>query len=66
MKGAGTNLGFYFGSKLMGKGLNKVLPGAGKSFGEKGYNLGTEILTQGASLKATGAQRLINEQNKKR
>ncbi|WP_370629737.1 hypothetical protein [Flavobacterium sp. NKUCC04_CG] len=65
MKGAGINIGFYLGSKFLEKGLNKALPGAGKSFGEKGFNLGTEILTQGASLKATGAQRVINEQNKK-
>ena len=64
MQGAGINLGFYIGGKLVEKGLNKVLPGAGKKVGEEGFNLGTEILTQGASLKVTGAQKIVNEKLK--
>ena len=66
---AGSNLGFYIGGKVVEKGLNKVLPGAGKKIGQEGFNLGTEILTQGTSLKVMGLQRLYNEKqesNKKK
>ncbi|MDM1046455.1 hypothetical protein HX004_16820 [Myroides sp. 1354] len=39
MRGAGINLGFYIGGKLVEKGLNKVLPRVGKKFGEEGGEL---------------------------
>lgn len=64
MREVGINLGFYIGGKLVEKGLNKVLPGAGKKFGEDGFNLGTEILTQGASLKVSGTQKIVSEKLK--
>ncbi|MDN3708667.1 hypothetical protein QW060_16315 [Myroides ceti] len=66
---AGTAVGFFIGGKVVEKGLNRVLPGAGKKVGEKGFNLGTEIITQGASLKTIGLQRFYNEKqenNKKK
>lgn len=63
-KEAGTGLGFMVGSKLVEKGLNKVLPGAGKKVGQEGFNLGTEILIQGVSLKSTLVQKTVNEKQK--
>lgn len=63
----GNKFGFYVAGRLVEKGLNKVLPGAGKKIGKKGFNLGTEILIQGSKLKVSGAERLtdaIVEKNK--
>jgi|SRR5690554_414071 len=62
---AGSNVGFFLAEKTVSMGLNKVLPGAGKKIGQEGFNLGTEILTQGAHLKLIGTQRLINQEQDK-
>lgn len=43
-------VGFYVAGDLAAKGLNKILPGAGKKIGEEGFNLGIEILTQGTTM----------------
>ncbi|WP_321439000.1 hypothetical protein [uncultured Bacteroides sp.] len=56
----GKKVGFYVAGQLVKKGLNKVLPGAGKKIEKKGFNLGTEILMQGPKLKVSGAERLID------
>ena len=46
---------------LVEKGLNKIVPGYGKKIGEKGFELGTEILTQGTKLKLSGAERITDK-----
>jgi hypothetical protein len=43
------------------KGLNKVLPGAGKKIGEEGFEIATEILTQGAGAKIMATERLYTK-----
>lgn len=53
-------IGFYASSKLIKFGLNKVLPGGGAELGQKGFNLGTEIITQGAELKVSGIERVVD------
>ena len=49
------------GEKLVGMGLNKVLPGYGKKIGEEGFDLGTEVIRQGVNLKLSGAERLTDK-----
>lgn len=49
------------GEKLVGIGLNKVLPGYGKKIGEEGFDLGTEVIRQGVNLKLSGAERLTDK-----
>ena len=61
LQGAGTNVGFMVADKLVEKGLNKILPGAGKAVKDADFNLGTEILTQGAGLKVMAAERVVNK-----
>ena len=46
---------------MVEKGLNKIVPGYGKKIGEKGFELGTEILTQGTKLKLSGAERITDK-----
>ena len=41
--------------------LGKILPGYGKKIGEKGFDLGTEIVTQGTHLKETMVERTVDE-----
>ena len=55
--------GFIYkgGEKLVGIGLNKVLPGYGKKIGEEGFDLGTEVIRQGVNLKLSGAERLTDK-----
>lgn len=54
--------GFYvLAGKLVGMGLNKVLPGYGKKIGEEGFDLGTEVIRQGVNLKLSGAERLTDK-----
>ena len=45
---------------LVEKGVNKIVPGYGKKIGEKGFELGTEILKQGTNLKLSGAERITD------
>jgi hypothetical protein len=45
-------IGFNVSSKLIKAGLNKVLLGGG--------NIGTEIITQGAELKISGIERVVD------
>ena len=46
---------------VVGKVLNKILPGAGKKIGEEGFEIATEILTQGAGTKIMAAERLYTK-----
>lgn len=46
---------------LIEKILGKILPGFGKKLGEKGFDLGTEIVTQGTRLKETIVERTVDE-----
>ena len=57
---SGKKVAFIIGGKLVEKGLNKVLPGAGKTIKQEGFNLGSEILKQGASLKVSGIERVVD------
>jgi len=57
----GKTIGFMIADKLVEKGLNKVLPSGGKSVKDKGFDLGTEILTQGAGLKVMAAERIVDK-----
>ena len=52
--------GFYVGGKLVEKGINKALPGGGKTLYEEGFNLGTEVLSQGSKLKVSGIERVVD------
>jgi len=52
--------GFYVGGKLIEKGINKVLPGGGKTLYEDGFDLGTEILTQGTKFTSSGIERVVD------
>lgn len=45
---------------MVEKGLNKIVPGYGKKIGEKGFELGAEILKQGTNLKLSGAERITD------
>ncbi|WP_322970751.1 DUF6443 domain-containing protein [Faecalibacter sp. LW9] len=56
---AAQTAGFMILDKTIEKIFNKVLPGAGKSIKSSEFNLGTEIITQGASLKTMGTQRAL-------
>ncbi len=61
------NASFQIAGKVTSVFLNKILPGGGKKIGEKGFNLGTEILKQDTSLKISGIERmtdLVKEKNK--
>ena len=58
---AGKGLFYVLGEKLVGMGLNKVLPGYGKKIGEEGFDLGTEVIRQGVNLKLSGAERLTDK-----
>lgn len=49
------------GGKLVGMGLNKVLPGYGKKIGEEGFDLRTEVIRQGVNLKLSGVERLTDK-----
>ena len=49
------------GGKLVGMGLNKVLPGYGKKIGEEGFDLRTEVIRQGVNLKLSGVEKLIDK-----
>lgn len=42
------------------KGMKKIVPGYGKKIGEKGFEIGTEILKQGTNLKLSGAERITD------
>ena len=42
-------------------GLNKVLSGYSKKFGEEGFDLGTEVIRQGVNLKLSGVEQLIDK-----
>lgn len=54
--------GFYvLIGKLVGMGLNKVLPGYGREIGEEGFDLGTEVIKQGVNLKLSGVERLTDK-----
>ena len=66
LAGSGKTVGFMIADKLVEKGLNKVLPGAGKAVKEEGFNLGTEILTQGAGLKVMAAERIVDKNQEKK
>lgn len=57
---SGIKIGFLIGGELLKAGLKKVLPGAGKKIAEKGFDLGTEILTQSSSLKASGIEKVTD------
>ena len=52
---------YMLGGRLVGMGLNKVLPGYGKKIGEEGFDLGTEVIRQGVNLKLSGAERLTDK-----
>lgn len=59
--------GFYvLVGKLVGMGLNKVLPDYGKKIGEEGFDLGTEVIKQGVNLKLSGVERLTDKLIEKR
>ena len=45
---------------LVEKGMKKIVPGYGKKIGEKGFEIGTEILKQGTNLKLSGAERITD------
>ncbi|WP_233266145.1 RHS repeat domain-containing protein [Myroides fluvii] len=60
-KKAGTGASFMAAEKLINAGLNRVLPGAGKKIGEEGFELGSEILKQGAGLKLNLIQKEIDK-----
>ena len=54
--------GFYvLAGKLVGMGLNKVLPDYGKKISEEGFDLGTEVIKQGVNLKLSGVERLTDK-----
>ncbi len=55
------DVAYYVAEKTLEKGLNKVLPGGGKKLGEEGFNLGTEIITQGADIKLSIGERIIDK-----
>lgn len=57
---------FYLLSKGLDRLLEKSLPGYGKKFGDKEFNLGTETIRQGKNLKVSGAERLTNDIQKKK
>lgn len=57
LKKAGSNVGFIVLDKVAEKGINKLLPGAGK----KGVDVGKEFLKQSTGLKITLTQRAINK-----
>ena len=52
---------YYSAELLIEKILGKILPGFGKKLGEKGFDLGTEIVTQGTRLKETMVERTVDE-----
>ena len=52
---------YYSAEFLIEKMLGKILPGYGKKIGEKGFDLGTEIVTQGTHLKETMVERTVDE-----
>ncbi|WP_418326993.1 RHS repeat-associated core domain-containing protein, partial [Segatella sp.] len=52
---------YYSAEFLIEKILGKILPGFGKKLGEKGFDLGTEIVTQGTRLKETMVERTVDE-----
>ena len=52
---------YYSAEFLIEKILGKILPGFGKKLGEKGVDLGTEIVTQGTHLKETMVERTVDE-----
>ena len=52
---------YYSAVLLIEKILGKILPGFGKKLGEKGFDLGTEIVTQGTRLKETMVERTVDE-----
>ena len=58
---AGKGTLYMLGGKLVGMGLNKVLPGYGKKIGEEGFDLGTEVIRQGVNLKLSGVEKLIDK-----
>ena len=58
---AGKGTLYMLGGKLVGMGLNKVLPGYGKKIGEEGFDLGTEVIRQGVNLKLSGVERLTDK-----
>ena len=58
---AGKGTLYMIGEKLVGMGLNKVLPGYGKKIGEEGFDLGTEVIRQGVNLKLSGVERLTDK-----
>jgi len=57
---SGKKAGFIVAGELAKIGLKKVLPGVGAKIGEKSFNLGTEILTQGVGLKLSGIERIVD------
>ena len=63
LSNANKKLAFYISGKVIEKGLNKVLPGGGKTLYQDGFDLGTEIIKQGTALKVTGIERVVDAKN---
>jgi RHS repeat-associated protein len=61
LNNAGTKLGLMATDKVIGKGLNRVLPGSADIY-KKNFSIEKAILTQGASLKVNAADKIIQHQ----